>query len=242
MRPGAQQLMAVCEVTWPPARSFAAGPFLLRDGAGGGKRVSAATLLPAATWSEEDRLRAEEEMRGLGQSPLFQVRAGEEALDAELDAAGYRVVDPVNLYVMPVQALLDRAIPRVTTFCVWEPLAIMRDLWAEAGIGPERLAVMERADCPKTAILGRIEDSPAATAYVGISDGVAMLHALEVTREKRRKGLAQWMMRQAAFWAADQGAAHLSVLCTRENTGANALYRAMGFEVVGGYHYRIKDI
>ncbi|WP_283646783.1 GNAT family N-acetyltransferase [Marinovum algicola] len=241
MRPGADQLMALCEATWPPARSFASGAFLLRDGAGGGKRVSAATLLPGASWSEDDRLRAEQEMRALGQQPLFQIRAGEERLDATLEAAGYRIVDPVNLYVAPVQDLTDRPIPRVTTFCIWEPLAIMRELWAAAGIGPERLAVMWRATCDKTTILGRIEDSPAATAYVGLVDGLAMLHALEVVPAKRRKGLAQWMMRQAAVWAADRGATHLSVLCTEANTGANALYAGMGFACVGHYHYRIAE-
>ena len=91
MRPGADQLMALCEATWPPARSFASGAFLLRDGAGGGKRVSAATLLPGASWSEDDRLRAEQEMRALGQQPLFQIRAGEERLDATLEAAGEQV-------------------------------------------------------------------------------------------------------------------------------------------------------
>lgn len=241
MRPGAEQLLAVCEATWPPARRLDCGPFVLRDGAGGGKRVSAATLSPGAGSTEADLQRAEEAMRGLDQSPLFQIRAGEDRFDALLATAGYRIVDPVNLYVAPVQALSEGTIPRLTTFCVWEPLAIMRDLWAAGGIGPDRLAVMERASCAKTGIFGRIEDSPAATAYVGVSEGIAMLHALEVAPEKRRKGLARWMMRQAAIWAEGLGARHLAVLCTEANEGANALYRAMGFEVVGHYHYRLRD-
>jgi N-acetylglutamate synthase len=33
----------VLEATWPPAARHRAGPWVLRDGAGGGKRVSAAT-------------------------------------------------------------------------------------------------------------------------------------------------------------------------------------------------------
>jgi N-acetylglutamate synthase len=32
------------EATWPPAATTRLGPWLLRDGKGGGKRVSAATL------------------------------------------------------------------------------------------------------------------------------------------------------------------------------------------------------
>lgn len=241
MNPDAATLIRVCEVTWPAARSFDEGPFTFRDGQGGGKRVSATTRNGAAVPRDEDRQRAEERMADMGQPLLFQLRPGDGDFDAHLDTAGYEVIDPTNAYVIETARLTDIPIPRVTTFCIWEPLAIMTDLWAAAGIGPSRLAVMQRAQCPKTAILGRIEDSPAACAYVGLFEGIAMLHALEVTPDKRRKGLAQWMMRQAAVWAEGQGARHLSVLCTRANAPANALYRAMGFAPAGRYHYRIKS-
>lgn len=240
MMPDIAKLMQVCAVTWPAARSFEDGPFTLRDGQGGGKRVSAATLSGPAAPGDEDRKRAEERMAAMGQPALFQVRGDQGDFDAHLDAAGYRIVDPTNAYVIETARLTDIPVPRVTAFCIWEPLAIMTDLWAASGIGPARLAVMNRATCPKTAILGRIEDSPAACAYVGLHDGIAMLHALEVVPAKRRKGLAQWMMRQAAFWAQARGASHLSVLCVRENTAANALYTSMGFALAGHYHYRIK--
>ncbi|TNF22723.1 MAG: GNAT family N-acetyltransferase [Rhodobacteraceae bacterium] len=238
MTPDAATLLRVCEATWPAARTFDEGPFTFREGRGGGKRVSATTLNQAAPPRDEDRQRAEERMAAMGQPPLFQLRPGEEAFDQQLAAAGYEIVDPTEAHVIETARLTDIPIPRVTTFCIWEPLAIMIDLWAAAGIGPARLAVMERAQCPKTAILGRIEDSPGACAYVGLADGIAMLHALEVTPGKRRKGLARWMVRQAAVWAQSQGATHLAALCTRDNAPAHALYHGLGFEKVGGYHYR----
>ena len=68
----------------------------------------------------------------------------------------------------------------------------------------------------------------------------AMLHALEILSHQRRKGVGVWMMRQAAYWAAEQGATELAVLCTRANKGANALYGGLGMTQAGGYHYRIK--
>ena len=37
-------LEAALEATWPPARAWTVGPWRIRDGAGGGKRVSAATI------------------------------------------------------------------------------------------------------------------------------------------------------------------------------------------------------
>ena len=228
----------VIEATWPCLRRDSLGPITLRVGGGGGSRVSAATAEAPVTAAQIAE--AETRMQALGQPCLFQVRDGQDALDKELDRLGYQVMDPVVFWTCPPQQLMDVEIPRVTTFCVWEPLAIQREIWAEGGIGPERLAVMSRAAGPKTSILGRWQDKPAGTAYVAEHAGVAMLHALEVPPHQRRKGVGVWMMRQAAHWAHQVGAQELTVLCTRANTGANALYARLGMAQVGCYHYRIK--
>ena len=129
-------------------------------------------------------------------------------------------------------------VPPVTAIPVWEPLSIMRDMWAEGGIGPGRIAVMERARGPKTAIVARWNDHPGGCAFVAIHDGIAMLHALEILPHQRQQGLGKWMMRRAAFWARDHGASHLSVVVTQANTGGNALYTSLGMTLVGQYHYR----
>lgn len=230
------QILDVCEATWPPARMWAQDGWILRDGAGGGKRVSAATRADPGARIEA----AEEAMRGMGQTPLFMLRAGEEDLDAALEARSYRLVDPVTMYAGPLSRLTDTPIPRVTAFAIWEPLAIMKEIWAQGGIGPARLAVMERAAC-KTAIFGRWNERPAGVAFAAVHGGTCMVHAVEVVPEQRRNGLAAWMMRRAAFWAAEQGADTMAVLCTKANTGANALYLSLGLDVVGEYHYRIQE-
>jgi len=233
--PGASALYAVCEGTWPAARVWDAGPWTLRDGAGGGKRVSAATARAAV--SEPDIDDAEAAMRKMGQAPLFMIRAGDEALDAMLDKRGYALIDEVQMYVAPVEMLTDTPIPRVTCFNIWEPLAIMAEIWAAGGIGPARLAVMERAKI-KTGILARWNEKPAGVAFAAVHDGVTMVHAVEVLGHQRKQGVAQWMMRAAAFWGAKHGARHLAVLCVTANKPANALYAKMGFTPVGTYHYR----
>ncbi|MCK0151817.1 GNAT family N-acetyltransferase [Marivita sp. S6314] len=237
MMPDVETLYAVTEATWPPADHTPAGPWILRTGAGGGKRVSAATA--QGDWREDDLSAAETAMRMLGQTPLFMIREGEDALDTALAGRGYEIIDPVNLWACPVEALTTVPVPRVTAFAIWEPLAIMRDIWAAGGIGDARIAVMERADGPKTGLLGRINDKPAGAGFCAIHDGIAMVHALEIVPHHRRKGLGVWMMRQAAFWAKGQGANWMSVLCTRANDGANGLYASLGMTVVGQYHYRI---
>ncbi|QFT61598.1 GNAT family N-acetyltransferase [Roseivivax sp. THAF30] len=230
-------LFEIAEATWPPLVRHDVPGFTLRDGAGGGKRVSAATARDG--WTEADIAGAETRMRGLEQTPLFMVRSGETALDDALEARGYRVIDPVVIRAAPVEAIDDRPIPRVTAFTIWEPLAIMRELWQAGGIGPARLDVMARVDGPKTAILGRMKDTPGGCAFAAIHGETVMVHAVEVTPALRRLGLAAWMMRQAARWGREHGASRIAILVTRANEGANALYASLGMEEVGEYHYRI---
>ncbi len=229
------QLYEVCDQTWPAARRWQAGPWTLREGQGGGKRVSGATASGAVT--AKDIAQAEVAMSEIGQKPLFMIRDGEAALDAQLESLGYGVLDPVIMYTLPIEKLTDVPIPRVTAFNLWEPLAIMREIWAQGGVGPDRLAVMARADV-KTAILSRWNEKPGGVAFAAVHDGVCMVHAVEVLPHQRRQGVAQWMMRRAAFWGQAQGAHHLAVLCVEQNKGANALYQALGFTTAGRYHYR----
>lgn len=231
----ANTLFEVCDQTWPAARRFSDGPWTLRDGQGGGKRASAATARgPVA---DSDIGSAETAMRAMGQRPLFMLRDGEEELDAKLAARGYAKIDPVTIFTLPIDKLTDVPMPPVTTFCIWEPLAIMVEIWAQGGLAPARLELMARAGV-KTGILARWNEQPAGAGFAALHDGVCMVHAVEVLPHQRRQGVAQWIMRAAAFWGQAQGAHTISVLCVDANTAANALYRALGFAPVARYHYR----
>ncbi|WP_323769632.1 GNAT family N-acetyltransferase [Antarctobacter sp.] len=230
-------LFDALDATWPAAAKIDAGPWVLREGRGGGKRVSAATA--RGDWREDDLSAAEKSMTLLGQNPLFMIRPGEEALDTALKTRGYTLIDPVQLWVAPIDVLTDLRLPRVTAFAIWEPLAIMREIWETGGIGAARQRIMDRAAPPKTGILGRVSDKPAGAAFCAIHGETAMVHALEIASEHRQKGLGGWMMRCAALWAADQGATRIAVAATEANAGANALYATLKMEVAGHYHYRI---
>jgi len=238
MMPGVERLYDVINRTWPAARRWCRGPWTLRDGQRGGKRVSAATARHAV--AADDVALAEREMAAIGQTPLFMIRAGDEALDTLLAGAGYAVIDPVNIHLAPVTDL-NAPQPHSTSFAIWEPLAIQIDMWAQGGIGPGRVAVMRRAQCPKTSILARDGQRAAATAYVGLHDGIAMIHALEVAPHCRRRGMGRRVMLRAAGWARENGATHIAAVCTQQNTAANALYASLGMALVGQYHYRIKE-
>lgn len=234
--PDIDTLYEVLEGTWPAARYDTLGPFTLRLGKGGGQRVSAATANRPVT--PDEIAEAETAMREMGQPCLFMIREGQGALDDQLAARGYEIVDPVNLYACPVDALTGTPMRPVTAIPVWKPLAIMNDIWSGGGIGPDRVAVMNRVTGPKTGLIGRWKDHPGGCVFVAMHDGIAMLHALEILPHQRNQGLGKWMVRRAAFWARDNGATHLSVACTCDNPGANALYASLSMPLVGQYHYR----
>lgn len=232
-------LYDVIEITWPAATKTIVGSWAIRDGQGGGSRVSAATVNDVAMAGDLDE--AEAAMRDLNQTPLFMIRDGDEELDERLVTRGYAIKDPVNIYLAPIDAIATVQPPPVTAFTVWEPLAIQLDIWAQGGIDKSRVDVMRRAECPKTSLVGRLNDHPAAAGYVGIHAGVAMVHALEILPHQRRQNMGAYAMRRAAFWAKSQGATHISCVCTTANQGANGLYSSLGMEVVGHYHYRILE-
>ncbi|RYI34719.1 MAG: GNAT family N-acetyltransferase [Acetobacteraceae bacterium] len=228
-----EQLAEVMEATWPPATSRKIGAFKLRDGAGGGKRVSAASLEGSFTEADLDAVEA------AMAEPLMLIRAGEAALDAALEGRGWRVIDPVVAYAAPVTEL-TADLPFLTAFPHWPPLEIARSIWAEGGIGHQRVAVMDRVLGPKAALLGRIDDRSAGVAFVACHGAEAMVHALEVAEPHRRNGLGRALLHAAANWAESQGATRLSLVVTRQNTAARALYARLGMQTVGEYHYRMK--
>lgn len=229
-------LQAAMDATWPAAAMHRLGPWMLRDGAGGGKRVSAATA--EGDWTEVDIAQAEDAMAAMGQDKLFLIRASDGDLDAALQARGYRVVDPVVAYAAPVADLAATPPAHMSSFPHWPPMEIARALWADAGIGPGRLAVMARAGAPKCVILGRAGDRAAGVAFVAMDGKTAMLHALEVAPALRRQGSAYNILRAAAVWAQSEGAEQLALVVTEANDAARRLYASLGMAIVGQYHYR----
>lgn len=231
-------LFAALDATWPAASTRQAGGWLVREGQGGGKRVSSASALEDGAVAGIDQ--AEAVHAALGQPPLFCLRDGQEAVDQALAARGYRVLDPVVLLAAPVAQIAAVPPAHLSSFPLWPPLAITRDIWVAGGNGADRQAMMERVTGPKTAILGRVGDRAAGAVFVAVDGDIAMVHALHVDEAARRKGLARDLMRAAAVWALDQGAVTLALAVTRANGPANGLYAALGLLPAGHYHYRAK--
>lgn len=227
------------EETWPAMEYADAGGFRVGRGLGAGGRVSSAHAF--GDWEPADIDAATAIHLAWRQRPLFRALDSEIALREALEDRGFRPENPTSIMEIEAKALTDKTIPRVMTFAIWPPLAIQREIWAAGNITPARQTVMDRVATPKTSILGRIEDRAAGAAFVAIHQGVALLHALEILPDWRRKGLAGWMMRQAAFWAVENGAERLALAVSKPNTNAVALYEGLGFREVAGYRYYAKE-
>ena len=239
----AARIAGAIAATWPPGEPRNMGPFLVPSARAGGNRVCAARLVDreddGASVTAVDVRAVAEAQTATGEAPLFMVFDWQAPLDACLAREGYRVRDATDMLLVRV-ADIAAPPPPVSCFGIWPPLAVTEDVWAEGGIGPDRLAVMHAARGPKTSLLGRVDDRPAGAAFVAVDPPIAMLHALEVTPQARRKGLGRLMVRAAAHWAQGQGARDLAVLVTQANAPAQALYASLGLRAVGHYRYRVK--
>ncbi|MEO0831524.1 MAG: GNAT family N-acetyltransferase, partial [Pseudomonadota bacterium] len=226
----AEEVFRALVGTWPAAGVRETQGWLIRDGAGGGKRVSSALALEASADPEV----LTKEMA----DPLVMVHGAQNGLDERLEQKGWSVVDPTVLYAVSIGEIAVPP-PLVSSFhCAWPPLRIAHELWQNGGIGADRVAVMDRAQGPKISVVARLDEKPVGVAFAAIAGNVAMVHALEVRTAARRGGAGTNMMRAAAVWAQDHGAETLAVAVTQANTGGNSLYTSLNMAVVGHYHYR----
>jgi len=231
--PSQAALFAAIDTTWPAFAFHRHNGWLLREGAGGGQRVSAATVLPGA--QNPDIGSAADKMHSMGQNALFMVRSQDGDLDARLAEQGYKIVDPVTILITPTESLLTMAgkqHQRVTTLNT--PDTTAKEVWGNGGIYQPRLNVMARVKTAKTII---------SAGYMGVAfaachEGIAMVHAVEVSKNHRRKGVANALMHQAARWAMQHECTWLAVLTVRANTPACALYDRLKMKQAAAYHYR----
>jgi len=231
--PSGLELFDAVDATWAPLAFHNHEGWLIREGAGGGQRVSAATLLADVKSAKVGS--AANKMLSIGQNPLFMIRDSDMDLDAELEALGYAVVDPVAILTAPIDRLIQKQ-PKHTHHIgrLITPDNTATKIWASGGIDQNRLNVMQRVKCPKTILSAGDMGVAFAAAYADI----AMVHAVEVANNHRRKGIANALMFEAFNWAKDQDCNWVSVLTVRKNLPAHKLYETLGMTEAAAYHYR----
>lgn len=233
--PTPSDLFQALDATWPPYAFHNYKGWLIREGAGGGQRVSAATLLQNTQHYEISA--AEEKMDSIGKNPLFMIHSPHDNLDRKLQTKGYNIVDPVAILVSPIKNLLSHPSTNINQILrLDKPNTSAKNIWKAGGIDQARLNIMARVTVPKTILAADDMGVAFAAAY----DGIAMVHAVEVAKDHRRKGVANSLMHEAIQFANDQNCQWLAVLTVRANKPANSLYEALGMVEAASYHYRVK--
>ncbi|WP_312529490.1 GNAT family N-acetyltransferase [Paracoccus sp. (in: a-proteobacteria)] len=232
------------ETTWPAAQYSDAGGYRIGRGMGGGGRISSARPLSdqasadaALSLSAEGILAAAAVQQGWDQPAMFRLWDTDHDHAQALGAQGYHGQNPTLALACPIAALTQIPVPSLTVFQIWPPLAILSEIWEAGQISKPRQAAMMRVNLPRTTLLGRLDDHAAAAGFVAVDGDVAMIHAIQVEPRMRRRGMAEWMLREAAFWAGKHGATQLALAVTESNTAAVQLYRKMGFQTVARYQY-----
>lgn len=226
-KPSAQDLYDTIDETWAPFAKELKDGWCIREGRGGGKRVSAANQEHVSA----EISAAEAAMTALKQPALFMIRDGFPTLEMHLAKRGYSIIDPV---VMLAKRVADKGSDLAADF-LDTPSAAQLAIWQDAGIDENRIAVMDRVKGPKTFL-----QTEGATGFIAMHEEIAMVHAVEVHKDQRRKGFGRQLMLAASMWAGMKGANTISVVATRQNRPAQALYKSLGYDVIGNYHYRIK--
>lgn len=229
---------AASEICWPPLNKKNIGPWVIREGAGGGSRVSSTTANDFFT--KEDIFIAENHMQLLNQKNIFQIREKDLELDNILDRLGYSLVDKTVVYGSKIAKMSSPCVPPMTAFNIWPPLRIMKDIWEIGGTTDSRISVMERCKVRKTAILGRIENKAAGCAFISEYKGIAILQALFVLPSYRRKGLARFLISESVKWVSYADSAYLALMTDKYNKEARGLYDSLGMKIIDKYHYRVK--
>jgi GNAT superfamily N-acetyltransferase len=233
--PDQTELFDALDATWAPMALHNHAGWIIREGAGGGQRVSAATHLPNAQDAKVSD--AVNKMTSLGQTPLFMIRSFDVGLDAELQALGYGVVDPVAILIAPTETLHDRR-PLQTHHInrLEAPGTKAINIWAAGGVDQNRVNIMDRVKGSKTILsVDRM-----GVAFAAAYNDIAMVHAVEVASKHRRKGVANALMYAACQWAHDQNCNWVAVLTVRDNMPAKTLYENLRMTEAAAYHYRIR--
>ena len=181
-------------------------------------------------------------MEAMDQPRLFMIRDDDQALDNALEARGYFIKDPVTLFAGSSTRLAEHDPKGLSVIDASEPMAVMAEIWEAGGVGAGRLDVMRRTIGPKACFLGRTDDQPAGVSYVACDRDIAMMHALEILPDLRRKGLAVQMMGAMGAWAVRNGADTFSLVVLTQNDAACGLYEKLGMVKIGQYHYRKKEV
>lgn len=233
---------------WPALRTAVVGDWLLRSTLGYTKRANSANALQAGAALDAALLQSIEDWYARqGQACIFRLSPlAPVDVDALLQARGYQRIES--------SLFLQRATQQADA--LWRPQDGVQVV-VEAAPSPDWLAgncAANGLEASQQHAHGLIVSAiPLPCAFVSLVQngrtcawGMAVLergafglYDVVVAPRWRGRGLGRQLLQGLLQWAASQGASAVDLQVRGGNVPAQALYAALGFGVVYGYHYRV---
>lgn len=224
---------------WPATHTEEFDSWRLRYAGGVTKRAN--SVWPAgepddveAAIEAAERFYAE---RGLPAVFSISENAHPEKLDRLLAQRGYELVDPT--LIMTADLSEERPVTREVETVDAPSAGWLQVWWSVDGRYATDLATAKAIVTGVAAVY--------ATAGEGVGRAVPQgdwlgIYCMAVPLRARRRGLAREVLHALLNDGRARGAYAAYLCVTSQNTGARALYEQAGFQVSGGYHYRVRQL
>lgn len=164
------------------------------------------------------------------------------ALNAALDARGWRTIGLSHLYAMP----LGPQEPDPDSALL--PLLDQSFLDAQEALQGHSSQTMDRmrdllgaVKVTATGVVVYRDGKPAASGLMAIAEGIVITGNVITDPARRRQGLAAAMMRSGLAWAYEAGATVAALNVEADNAPAKALYQGLGYTHQYDYAYRVPE-
>ncbi|MCA3261392.1 MAG: GNAT family N-acetyltransferase [Telmatospirillum sp.] len=228
---------------WPALETFAVDGWALRAANGYTKRANSANAIAPARASVDLQIaRIEAHYRARTLPTIFRLSPlADPAIDRALEARGYAHIDPsLVMIARPGRHRHDpQAVDAADPWTGWFDAFVAATEAAPATAA--KLTALLRCVAPP-ALFVRMPDAekrPAAFAMAVAEDGYVGIFEVLSAAHARRQGFGHRTVAHAMAWgfARDAHTAYLQVAA--DNAPAIALYAALGFVPLYGYHYRV---
>lgn len=224
--------------SWMPRERAETAWWLFRADRGVTNRANSAVPRgPAGTAIRElEAFYAERSLPAVAQIPTH-ARFSE--LDGELAVRGYTLHTPTLVQLLrlrPEHAGVGGAAITDEPSAAWTARYLATD-----GRGDERADAVQLEIVTRTPARYLISaESDVAVARLSVHGDIAALSCMSVAGTHRGLGHGGMLLRAAVGEAAALGCRHVALQVAADNAPALRLYRAVGFETVDRYHYRVE--
>jgi N-acetylglutamate synthase len=229
---------------WPAARTDSVSGWSVRLSGGGSRRANSVLPLDFQGHFDTSVVEVEQMYRAQNTRCYFQVSSSSEPgdLDDRLAARGYASEEPCLLLAkfMSATAMPNDVLVMETPSAEWlEIYTATLDTARSTTVA----SVLQSVPEPRAFLLYVRHGKPLSTALVAVAPGgIAIVECVATRTDGLRSGGAKSVMQALESWAAAQGADTVALQVVTNNQSARGLYTSLGYNEVGRYHYRWRDV